>query len=599
MSLIVTDKPFQDESGFGYYRRLASENLLTSWCELATLANIKKSRSALMNCPEHLTAELGLELPWANFAQIQEQRCRTWQDSRRTQADAICPACLKDDVYLRHHWEHSYVTACSIHRVRLIDKCPRCEELLSTKRERIDQCQCGQDLLECKTSPASAAELWLSAVITNDGTSSGGILPSFSDVNVVTFCKVVRILCIFSKPSETPARRRSLSTGSISEAIEVLKPLEAILQQWPRGFEAHVSKRIAAGNQSARTLNTLLGSWYLELKKLCSNNELQIFLAPILRISALEFDGTIGLNSLADIPKDGRSFIRLPEAAKKIGISADRLRKAVKEDQCAYRTHRLGTKGVLYEIPQSEIERLCKRRREWISEDVAAQETTLPVSVLRMMGESGVLSINPRWRNDIHKNGPIEVKSLEVLYERLRVNCVSTNASHSDCIFFRQLNSKNMGDKRAIYAAMLAVSEGQLKPVACGKTLGDVSFLKTDVAAYFGRPLLESGLSLQQLADASGWKWETISHWIELGLLESTVIKLRGQQCRVISPQQIVKFCQAYIPLSDLASAMGTKSSALAKKLRNVEIFGAKPLADGKKRGGLIRIAELGALALS
>jgi hypothetical protein len=114
---------------------------------------------------------------------------------------------------------------------------------------------------------------------------------------------------------------------------------------------------------------------------------------------------------------------------------------------------------------------------------------------------------------------------------------------------------------------------------------------------YFGTPVLEAGMSVQQLAKATGWKWESISHWMELGLLDSTSIQLRGQPCRVVSTEQLLKFRQSYLPLADLARAMGTTSTALMEQLRGLEVFGAKPLPNGARRGGLIRIADLGRMA--
>jgi hypothetical protein len=65
-----------------------------------------------------------------------------------------------------------------------------------------------------------------------------------------------------------------------------------------------------------------------------------------------------------------------------------------------------------------------------------------------------------------------------------------------------------------------------------------------------------------------------------------------------VLPHQLLAFRQSYIPLADLARSMGTKSSALTRLLPGVELVGAKPLPDGAMRGGLIRIADLGRLAM-
>jgi hypothetical protein len=56
-------------------------------------------------------------------------------------------------------------------------------------------------------------------------------------------------------------------------------------------------------------------------------------------------------------------------------------------------------------------------------------------------------------------------------------------------------------------------------------------------------------------------------------------------------------FLLAYTPLSNVASAVGSRSSTLIDHL-DVEIVGAKALPSGAQRGGLLRISDLGRLAL-
>lgn len=95
-------------------------------------------------------------------------------------------------------------------------------------------------------------------------------------------------------------------------------------------------------------------------------------------------------------------------------------------------------------------------------------------------------------------------------------------------------------------------------------------------------------MSIQQLAIATGLKWESIANWVDKGLLESETIQRRGQSCRVVLPHQLLMFRQSYIPLADLARAMGTKASALSRSLPGIELVGAKQLQDGVMRGALI-----------
>ena len=184
------------------------------------------------------------------------------------------------------------------------------------------------------------------------------------------------------------------------------------------------------------------------------------------------------------------------------------------------------------------------------------------------------------------------------MYERVN-GCTEPAAIADDAtLTWAGLTSRRMGEKQAIESLMKAIANGDVKAVAGARTLGEISFLKSDVSRYFGAPLLEAGMSIQQLAKATGWKWESISHWMDEGLLESESIQRRGQPCRVVSPQQLLTFRQSYIPLADLAQAMEKKASALSRLLSKVELVGAKRLPDGAMRGALIRIADLGRLAI-
>lgn len=59
-------------------------------------------------------------------------------------------------------------------------------------------------------------------------------------------------------------------------------------------------------------------------------------------------------------------------------------------------------------------------------------------------------------------------------------------------------------------------------------TVGELQYLLSDVRRFFGTPLLEVGLSVNQLARLTGWKHDSIDHWMDSGLLESFPIVLRG-----------------------------------------------------------------------
>ena len=598
MTLIVTFAPHEDESGRGFYRRLAAENGLAGWRELSGMADVPRTAGALLICPGHVAAELDLQPEWAQQATQQEQRARTWRALRRTTSEAVCPASLEEAPYLRAFWEHSFATACPKHRARLVDRCPDCGDLLSPNRPCIELCACGNDLRTVETSVSSSSQHWLSALIASNGEPRDGAVPSFESVDVYWLCDFVRNICRSMDLVAPPPPKGATRIGTIQEAVEFLGPLEGLLAEWPMGFKKHVSARIASGKSGARTLSTRLGGWYTRLKKSCEDTPLQPFLVAVLEVASEEFDGELPLGGAAYLRPDYADAMLVNEAAAALGVGWGQLHQAVTSGQCATTGRPFGKQRLLYYVPTSEVKRITSSRAEWISEEEACESAQVAPAVMRLMMQAEVVESDAKWSRDILKGGVIRKASLEALCQRLCGTANARRRTDAAYVSWSDLSSRRMGDKHAIQCAMKAAANGELQPAFRGRRLGDTSFSKADLSKYFGTPVLEAGMSVQDLSERTGWKWESISHWIETGLLGAEQITLRGQPCRVITAEQVLAFRQMYLPLADLAKSMGTKSSYLADQLSTIEILGAKVLPNGTRRGALLRVADLGRLAL-
>lgn len=597
MQLAIIFAPEDRESSLGYYRRLAASNALWHWKELAKMAQVSPSRSGLLGQPEYMAEALGLDAQWTTTAAQQEQNARRWRGLHRNQHDAVCPLCLKESVYLRDHWEHGYAVACHKHSVQLVDRCESCGELLSTTREHIERCPCGHDLREQATQPATPGQRWLAQQLAQDGsTAEPHDGPQISGVDIVALSKLVRTLCLLSDPRAAPPPRNAASAGTVSGAIEFLRPLDRLLTDWPCGFEVHVKERIAAGNPQARTLNSMLGRWYQQLKPLTASGPLRPFMDALLQVAALEFNGVMGLDTAAANTAPGITHLLLKQVARQTGVSRDSLMKLISQDLLSHRTKRYGTRGLVYEIPVSEVERLHTSRAQWMSQSEACQLLGVPSSVFEHMAAAELVTTDPHWRDDPFKSGAVKRSSVDTLLSQLQSHGFRA-AKDEELTTFCELTSRRMGDKAAIQSVMKAIHAGVLRPTAAAKQVGKLQFRLAEVRQYFGTPVLENGLAINQLSKKTGWKWESINHWIELGLLGSESIMLRGQPCRVVTPEHLLRFSQQYIPLAELAKNIGSKSSALMEQL-DIEVVGAKQLPNGLQRGALVRLSDLTRLAL-
>ncbi|MFL9927163.1 TniQ family protein [Herbaspirillum lusitanum] len=598
MSLILTYAPRDDESGMGYYRRLSADNALFSWRNLTDTAGVERSRRALLMRTNDVARNLGLETAWAESAKQKEDLCHNWGRLHRAQSDAVCSVCLAESPYLRHQWEHTYVTACPQHHIQLVDQCDACGKHLSPERLYIGLCSCGQDLTSLPRVPATRAQQWLSVLIASNGRQSGSMKPILHDLDINVLVKVIRTLCLYADPKQRKLVRRAALPKSVAEAVEFLAPLETLLADWPMGFRAHVEQRIATGRKDARTLNTLLGDWYISLRKLCQGTALEPLLQIIIDVAAEKSDCVLGLDSAKAMAEDATGYMRAPDAAKAIGVSVSRLHDSIQTGECGHRTRRTGTRGHVYEVSCAEVERIQQLRAEWISDNEACELASVPPVVLDRMKAAGVIQSDIHWREDLMKGGPVAHQSVLDLYERVDRGAEPTTVADDATLTWAELTSRRMGEKQAIESLMKAIANGDVKAIKHARTLGEIVFRRSDVSGYFGTPLLEAGMSIQQLAKTTGWKWESIDHWVNEGLLASETIERRGQLCRVVLPHQLLAFRLLFVPLADLAHSMGTKASALSRLLPDVELVGGKRLPDGAMRGGLIRLADLGRLAV-
>ena len=227
-------------------------------------------------------------------------------------------------------------------------------------------------------------------------------------------------------------------------------------------------------------------------------NVLETFLVTVMRVAATSFNGTIGLDAVKDTVSRVSGYVLLSDAAKKIGVSRDRLLKAVKAADCSSRSRRLGTRGLVYEIPLAEIERVNQSRSKWVSQEHASEFARVPLSVLENMVAAKVINTDVKWRNDILKGQAIEKQSLVTLHENIKQHVKTQTHSDDEQVTWAELTSRRMGDKQAIQSAMGAAARGELVAVAKGQHLGQVAFLRSQVMAYFGTPILEAGMSVQR-----------------------------------------------------------------------------------------------------
>jgi hypothetical protein len=113
---------------------------------------------------------------------------------------------------------------------------------------------------------------------------------------------------------------------------------------------------------------------------------------------------------------------------------------------------------------------------------------------------------------------------------------------------------------------------------------------------HLGSVSLDKAFTLNQVATATGWKYQCIATWAKQNLLESEPVVLQGVNARVVTIEGLARFRRQWIPVSEIAAALESKGSAVSKHLveSGIVISGQLYEKNGAARGGLIRMSDLG-----
>ncbi len=193
-SLPVVDDPFPDESLYGFVLRMSGRNRLAgmTWV-LAQLG--RRSITQLGESDDRAIAHLFGANPDAVNRLVVRGR---WVDGThrhwirgleitrpyllRLARPQWCPLCLVEGGFARAAWDLQLVTACHLHGVQLLERCPKCSRLLRWQRRDLRNCLCGGNLCVAEARPAEPGAVDVAAWIASHLDASAGGLAKGAQV---------------------------------------------------------------------------------------------------------------------------------------------------------------------------------------------------------------------------------------------------------------------------------------------------------------------------------------------------------------------------------------------------------------------------------
>lgn len=507
-----------------------------------------------------------------------------------------CPHCVREHGYFKSAWRHGLVTACPEHSCKLVDHCPSCSSPIKLARANLYFCDCGQELASIPTAAATPESVWISSGIA--GSNLGSLQwPDFGNTqnsDWKNFDELIFLMGSYaighghgaSKP------RRTAKFESLDEANQFLQKACEPFENFPSSFEEHVKHRLEQGDKTKAGLANRLGFWFREFR-LLTKESFPHLRAAFARSVIANFDGHDSKNPW--IYEFGtQHFLSITEASKKLGVKSSRLRLRLANMPEAAHLKENTFNTVSVEI----VEKLQIELASAFNQVEVLERTGVTEAVLKQFSEIGLIPRRKRkdWDLNIHKNFDVaDVVSAEAL---LLIAEASPEPVDGEVVGINDINNRLSTNKAVVRELFEKMALGELKPVNTTQPtkIGQVVFSKADVATIIGNSHQASKVTIEHLSRMTGWKSESIRHWVSQRLLSAEEGQLRGKPTYWVDISALHKFMSKYRVVSELASQLGTSPKALTEKLvrLGIPIVGAKKeTSTGASRGGLVEQLHL------
>ncbi|WP_448187576.1 TniQ family protein [Azospirillum sp. sgz301742] len=521
----------------------------------------------------------------------------------------VCPLCLADAPYHRAVWSLSLSTACPLHAVRLVERCPRCRVRLTWTRGGFETCRCGQDLRETQPEPVDPAVLGgLRAVHERLAAPPGEFRGLAGAGGLGGVLKLVHRLGGMALGFQRFVKPLALADHDADLAVRVVDAGWRACADWPASYIAFLETlRSGAADRDGRYgMSKAFGALPTWLAKEAGEPVVDMARERLLEYAA----GIPGMATRVEAVHERRGSLpstqrTLPvkAAAQLIGTSDWKLHAVVRRHGLIVSGGGGSGEPMLMSLASAEAiaeeihglanvgaaRKVLGVQQKGFEQIVAAGLLPSPAT-----GPAAEIAGKRVWR----------IAELEALIDGVAAVCRKDRSARSGLLSLAAA-SVSLGASagiglgalvRAILDGRLAVHPGDAERPGLGRFVVD----QVDVAAL-GRAVLKvesTSISLEDAATELGVKRETAYRWARAGLLPaSKETDRRGLNGLRISREKLAAFKAEYVTAAELR---GQRGLGVSKKLALALIAkGAVPVSGPSVDGArqyLFRRADIDAL---
>ncbi|MGB3837026.1 hypothetical protein [Castellaniella sp.] len=284
--------------------------------------------------------------------------------------------------------------------------------------------------------------------------------------------------------------------------------------------------------------------------------------------------------------------LSITEAAKTLGVKSERLR--------AMLSNMPGASGLKANTFNTVTLEQCASFRQYLGTALNQLEvlkrTGLNESVLKQFTRVGLLPkrTRPDWDLNVHK--PYDLADVQAV-ESFLCGLIEPSTSATQTIALNDINRRIGTNRMAIDEVFEHIAQGTLRPINAGEVthLGQLLFDKEALTHIIGNSQAVTLMTAEHLARITGWKSESIRHWVKSGFLAGEPAESRGRVVYRVGMRAVHDFMGRYKVVSELARQLETSPKALSDKLHKlgVPIIGAQAVSPGVTRGGLVELRQI------
>ncbi len=586
--MIIDRTPIHEgEALNGYFLRSAQANAHLGLSGLLGMSRV----SHRVAYPHDQLRRLADQLGWELSALCKANPAFGHEDPRLNarfmpgRRQAFCPHCLADDRaqgaegadgLMRLAWNNVFVTACTRHRVRLVDHCSQCEAPVSYLRTRLQACDCGQELHRIPAEAAGAFELAIAAKLTGEHLPECDLLPA--GLREQAPDGLDRFLWFMHCHADRSGRVKVMKRAGVmntAQAVAVLTAtIEPLLTDWPRGFARFLEVIERAEDHNSAGLSKQLGSWYRRFVGEFNGPAYQWihdeFAAHVSRHFAVTLNARTRHIPSGLIQIQG--WTSVGEAARGLGVRAERVRAALDAGRITGTVRTAGESRDHCFVRTDEVERIRQAR----ARHVTAQQVCLTLGVTRaqldrLVQAGGFKKYAPDERPALVDDPFLldEVAGFEqAVVGRLLPVDLPPNRQRR-LADFAVTRSMRADEVHEVYQAIV---RGDLRPRGLADQrpgLGCLVFDGDEVRALCAREAQDGlTLTLSQACEMTGWKPEVVTQWVKAGLLPARWVANGASRTTLIRVEDLVRFQCTHLVLSDVAAASGKLSRYLHEGLK-------------------------------